>query len=46
VQGELHFQAVARIALDASGKFEVKNCPSGEVALGEAVAFDPMALAR
>jgi uracil phosphoribosyltransferase len=33
---------VARLAPEILAGFEVKVCPSGEVALGEVVAFDPM----
>lgn len=41
VEDEPDIQAVAQIALEAVGGFEVKICSSGEEAIREAVAFSP-----
>lgn len=44
VEDEPDIQAVAKLALEMVGGFEVKICSSGEEALGEAEAFAPQLL--
>ena len=41
VEDEMDIQAVAKIALEAVGGFELKVCSSGQEALAEADAFAP-----
>ena len=41
VEDEPDIQAVAKIALEAVGGFELKVCSSGDEALSEAAAFSP-----
>lgn len=41
VEDEADIQAVAKIALEAVGRFTVKICSSGEEAVREAAAFAP-----
>jgi len=41
VEDESDIQAVAKIALEAVGGFELKTCSSGDEAIAAAVAFGP-----